>query len=406
MTDMQHQFGFSVDVRFDLTFTRSVFAPDNTVLTRALRRPAANRPARALVFIDAGVTQADPDLPARVQRWFAIQDPQAVQLAAAPEVVAGGESLKADWAVVDLVGRLCAETGLCRHSYIITIGGGAVLDAVGFGASLVHRGLRQIRIPTTVLAQADAGLGVKNAINGLGNKNFYGTFTPPDAIINDLDFLVALDDRSWRAGLAEAFKVAIIKDAGFLADLIRLAPALRRRNLDAMHTVVERCALLHLEHITTSGDPFEKGSSRPLDFGHWSAHHLEVLSRHRLQHGEAVAIGLALDCCYAVGIGRLQRSDIDPILRALATCGFALWDDLLDLRDAHGQRRVLEGLEQFREHLGGELTLAMPDGLGRRRDITSFEVEIFEKAARDLRSRRSELSRLAEMPVATPGPQV
>lgn len=399
MADMQHHFGFSVDVSFNLTFTRSVFAPDNEALARALRKPTPHRPARALVFIDAGVAAADADLPGRIQRWFAVQDPQAIQLAAAPEVVSGGEQLKADWAVVDLVGRLCAETGLCRHSYIITVGGGAVLDAVGFGASLVHRGLRQIRIPTTVLAQADAGLGVKNAINGLGNKNFYGTFTPPDAIINDLDFLVGLDDRSWRAGLAEAFKVAIIKDAAFLADLIRLAPALRRRDLDAMHAVVERCALLHLQHITTSGDPFEKGSSRPLDFGHWSAHHLEVLSRHRLQHGEAVAIGLALDCCYAVGIGRLDRADLDPILRALATCGFALWDDLLDLRDAHGRRRVLEGLEQFREHLGGELTLAMPDGLGRRLDITTFDAEVFEEAAKTLRARRNELGRLALDPI-------
>lgn len=401
MTSMQHAFGIQVDYRFDVHFTQDVFAPANTVLLEALRRPAADRPARALVFVDRGSADADHDLIARIHRWFAVQDSGRCQLAAPPEIVAGGEAVKADWSIVDLVGRLAVEASLCRHSYVIIIGGGAVLDAVGFGASLVHRGLRQIRIPTTVLAQADAGLGVKNAINGLANKNFYGTFTPPEAIINDRQFLRHLDDRSWRAGVAEAFKVAIIKDATFLDDLLGSAARLRARDLDVMARVVERCALLHLDHITTSGDPFEKGSSRPLDFGHWSAHRLEVLSRHRLQHGEAVAIGVALDCCYAVEIGRLTPVAIEPILDAMAVIGFALWDDCLDLRNASGARRVLEGLEQFREHLGGALTLAMPNGLGQREDITSFDAEAFERAARNLRARRPRLSRLAGSAVTT-----
>jgi len=398
---MHHAFGIQVDYHFDVHFTQDVFAPSNTVLLDSLRMPAADRPARALVFVDQGSVTADPDLIPRIHRWFAVQDPSRCQLAAPPEIVPGGEAVKADWRIVDTVGRLAVEAGLCRHSYVIIIGGGAVLDAVGFGASLVHRGLRQIRIPTTVLAQADAGLGVKNAINGLGNKNFYGTFTPPDAIINDRSFLVRLDDRSWRAGVAEAFKVAIIKDRDFLTDLIASAGRLRARDLDTMAQTIERCALLHLDHITSGGDPFEKGSSRPLDFGHWSAHRLEVLSRHRLQHGEAVAIGVALDCCYAVEIGRLRESEVEPILEALALIGFALWDDCLDLRGAGGRRLVLEGLEQFREHLGGALTLAMPQGIGQREDITSFDTEAFERAARALRARRARLSRLAGLHIPT-----
>ena len=287
------------------------------------------------------------------------------------------------------MGHLALDHGICRHSYVIIIGGGAVLDAVGCAASLIHRGLRQVRIPTTVLAQADAGLGVKNGINHAGNKNFLGTFTPPDAIINDSRFLVSLDARSWRAGVAEAFKVAIIKDRTFLADLIAWAGAIRDRDLPTMCQVVERCALLHLEHITQGGDPFEKGSSRPLDFGHWSAHRLEVVSRHRLQHGEAVAIGIAIDLFYAIEINRLTRAEVEPIIAALTTCGFRLWDECLDLRDAHGRRAVLAGLEQFREHLGGELTLAMPDGLGARCDISSFDEAAFERALRQLRAPRT-----------------
>ena len=385
---MRHDLSFSVPYRFALHVTHDVFAPENDVLLDVLTPVSPNRPARALVFIDQGCLAGDLDLTARIHRWFATHDPRLVQLAAAPEVVAGGEAIKADLGIVERVGRLALDHGICRHSYVIIIGGGAVLDAVGCAASLIHRGLRQVRIPTTVLAQADAGLGVKNGINHAGNKNFLGTFTPPDAIINDSRFLVSLDARSWRAGVAEAFKVAIIKDRAFLADLVAGATAIRDRDLPTMCRVVERCALLHLDHITRGGDPFEKGSSRPLDFGHWSAHRLEVLSRHRLQHGEAVAIGVAIDLFYAIEIGRLERAEVEQIVSALTTCGFRLWDECLDLRDAHGRRAVLAGLEQFREHLGGELTLAMPDGLGARSDISSFDEAAFERGLRQLRALR------------------
>jgi 3-dehydroquinate synthase len=388
MDGMRHDLAFSVEHRFAVHFTDDTFAPENDVLLEVLKPATASRPARALVFIDEGLAAREPDLPARIHRWFACHDPRLVQLAAAPELVAGGEGIKADWSIVERVGRLALDHGMCRHSYCLIIGGGAVLDAVGFAASLIHRGLRQVRLPTTVLGQADAGLGVKNAINHFGNKNYLGTFTPPDAIVNDARFLRSLDDRTWRAGVAEAVKVAIIKDEAFLAELVRLAPAIRDRDLAAMRRVIERCALLHLDHITQGGDPFEKGSSRPLDFGHWSAHRLEILSKHRLQHGEAVAIGVAIDLLYAVELGRVPADRAEAVLQALLTVGFRLWDDCLDLRDANGRRAVLAGLEQFREHLGGELTLAMPDGLGRRSDITSFDEGVFERALRRLRAVR------------------
>ncbi len=385
---MHHEQRFTVDYRFDLRFTRDVLAPENDCLLEVLKPVSAGRPARALVFVDDGCLRQEPGLFARIHRWFATHDSRLVQLAAAPEPLTGGEAVKGDLAIVERIGRLAYDLGICRHSYVITIGGGAVLDAVGFAASLIHRGLRQVRIPTTVLAQCDAGLGVKNGINHFGAKNFLGTFTPPDAIINDAAFLTSLDDRAWRGGIAEAFKVAIIKDRAFLDDLVARAGDLARRDLPTMEWLIKRCALLHLEHITQGGDPFEKGSSRPLDFGHWSAHRLEILSRHRLQHGEAVAIGVALDLLYAVEIGRIARAEADSVITGLAACGFRLWDEVLDLRDANGRRQVLAGLQQFREHLGGELTLAMPDGLGKRADVNEFDEERFERAIKALRQAR------------------
>jgi len=149
--------------------------------------------------------------------------------------------------------------------------------------------------------------------------------------------------------------------------------------------MIQACATLHLQHITTGGDPFEQGSSRPLDFGHWSAHRMEILSQHRLLHGEAVAIGVAIDSLYALELARISAADADLILEVLATVGFRLWDEVLDLRDASGKRAVLAGLAQFREHLGGELTLAMPEGLGRRSDVHTFDEAIFERALARLR---------------------
>jgi len=381
----QSDWSFGVDFRFPVVFTRDAFALDNAVLVD-LMAPAEGSPAaRAVVFVDAAVVAARPGLVRDIHAWFAAHAARRISLAAAPEPIAGGEAAKHGLAIVERVARTGVDLGLCRHSYVLIIGGGAVLDAVGLGASLFHRGLRQIRLPTTTLGQCDAGLGVKNAVNLFGLKNLIGTFTPPWAVVDDSRFLASQDDRAWRAGLAEAVKVAVIKDASFLARIAALTPALVARDLPAMEEVVERCARLHLQHITTSGDPFEHGSSRPLDFGHWSAHRLEALTRHRLQHGEAVAIGVALDALYAARIGRLTQAEAEGILALLGGLGFRLWDTCFDLRDAEGRRQVYAGLTQFREHLGGSLTLAMPQGLGARADINSFDESICEAALADLR---------------------
>src|SRR5690606_8009111 len=146
----------------------------------------------------------------------------------------------------------------------------------------------------------------------------------------DRSFLRTLDDRDWRAGTSEAVKVALIKDPAFFEWLEATAPKIAARDADAMRTLVVRCAELHLEHIRASGDPFEMGSSRPLDFGHWAANKLEPLSGYSIRHGEAVAIGIALDCTDASLIGLLPQASCERVLRALEALGFDLFaQDLL-----------------------------------------------------------------------------
>ncbi|NLF93305.1 MAG: 3-dehydroquinate synthase, partial [Oligosphaeraceae bacterium] len=212
-----------------------------------------------------------------------------------------------------------------------------------------------------------------------GGKNLAGVFAPPLAVINDSAFLTTLSDRDWRSGIAEAFKVAIIKDQAFLHWLCQHAHQLRERDLILMEELVRRCAILHLQHIQNSGDPFESGSSRPLDFGHWSAHRLESLSGFSLKHGEAVSIGLALDLQYAVEIGLLSADECRCCLTGLRDCGLPTDHELLRARDENGQLLILSGLAEFREHLGGKLHLTLPEHLGHKVEVHEYDVKVVEK---------------------------
>lgn len=340
-------------------------------------------PPRILFFIDDGVVKKNKDLPYKIKRWVDLHKTR-FRPTSTIHVVPGGEQIKNSPEKIDSILRIFKEFKMCRHSYVIIIGGGAVLDAVGFAASIAHRGLRQIRIPTTVLSQNDSGIGVKNGINRFGIKNFLGTFTPPDAVINDSTFLKTLSYRDWIAGVAEAFKVGIIKDRSFIMYLRSCSDSLRKRDLSVMDVVVKRCAQLHIEHISNSDDPFERKSFRPLDFGHWAAHRLESLSLNRLRHGEAVAIGMSLDLFSAWQLGMLSRREVTMVIQAMKDCDLPIWDRQLLEKDSKGGLKVLKGLQEFREHLGGILTLTMPDGLGSMTEIHSLPDKIINRSVREL----------------------
>jgi 3-dehydroquinate synthase len=290
-------------------------------------------------------------------------------------VIEGGEEAKNNPLVLEQVLAAIHAARLCRHSYVAAIGGGAVLDVVGYAAATAHRGLRLIRVPTTVLAQDDSAMGVKNGVNAFGQKNYLGSFSPPFAVINDFAFLRTLSERDWRSGISEAIKVALVRDPAFFDLLERDAALLAARDADAMERLVRRSARLHLAHVATGGDPFELGSSRPLDFGHWAAHKLEQMTGHRLRHGEAVAIGIALDSSYAYRRGFLDEQDWRRILDLLVAVGFDLWAPELsqNLENPDADGCVLRGLEEFREHLGGDLTIMLLRGIGEPFDVHEID---------------------------------
>jgi 3-dehydroquinate synthase len=386
---LTHVQRFSVGYEFPVVFTAGLFSPGNPTLAESVSRLEPDRCHRCLVFVDDGVLAARPGLTDDI-RAYAERHRAHMSLVADPVAVPGGEKIKVELHFVEDMQRKLFEHHIDRHSFVIAIGGGAVLDAVGLVAATAHRGVRHIRVPTTVLAQNDSGVGVKNGVNLYETKNFAGAFAPPFAVLNDIEFVECLPQRDKISGMAEAIKVALIRDAAFFNWLERNADPLVLFERPAVAYMIRRCAELHMHQIAHGGDPFEFGSVRPLDFGHWSAHKIESLTKYHVRHGEAVAIGIALDARYSVLAGHLEPGYDERIAATLEHLGFRLWHPVLAKRSADGHLVVLRGLEEFREHLGGELTLTLLSDIGTGVEVHEMDDALVEQSIAWLQARVGE----------------
>lgn len=392
---------FAVPFVHRLRFTRDVLGADAGVLADLLEPSAdedgtsagdngdggvsgpvpvksAPRPARVQFWLDSFIADARPDIPAGIEAFFAANPSRVVQ-AGNVQIVPGGETVKNDIHVLERMLKVFHAADLDRRSYVVVIGGGAVLDAVGFAVAIAHRGLRLVRIPTTTLAQADSGVGVKNAVNLFAKKNWLGSFAVPWAVVNDAGLLETLPDREFACGFAEAVKVSLLKDPAGFARIHAAAGRIRARDMAAALPVIRDSARMHIDHITRGGDPFEMREARPLDFGHWSAHKLEVMTGFRVRHGEAVAIGVGLDCLYSSLVHGLPAADAGRVLDCLAGLGLPLFHPRLA-----AACELFAGLEEFRQHLGGRLTLTMLRAMGRPVDVHDVDEPAMREAIRRL----------------------
>jgi 3-dehydroquinate synthase len=370
---------FSVPYEYPVVFTRDAFNPANPQIASILARREPARRHRAAIFVDDGLRLASPDLADKISRYATAHSAE-IDIVGDLIWVPGGEDVKNDPALLQMLLQALAGRGIDRHSYSVAIGGGAVLDAVGYASAIFHRGVRHIRFPTTVLSQCDSGVGVKNAVNYHRTKNLIGTFAPPWAVINDFAFIDGLPPREKRAGTAEAVKVALIRDAAFFDWLEANAERLASFSSPHLEYLIVRSAELHMRQIGKGGDPFETGSARPLDYGHWAAHKLEHLTCHRLNHGEAVAIGTALDTRYSVTSGLLPDGQDERVHELLATLGFRLWDDALRITLPTGELALLRGLAEFREHLGGDLTVTLLSAIGHGAEVNQMDADLVAEA--------------------------
>ena len=375
---------FSVPQLLRLRCTRDCFADDWDQVLPLLKTDSAK--ARVQIWIDRSVVESNGTVIRNLSQRIAESD-EAIELVAPIALVEGGEQIKNDPDAIENIFRAIDRDGLDRCSYIFVIGGGAVLDAVGYAAAIAHRGIRLIRFPTTTLGQADSGVGVKNAINAYGKKNWKGTFSVPWAVVNDQTLIANLPDRDFRAGFSEAVKVSLLKSPSAFRFLCDHAKAIANRDWNAVMPAIRSSVLMHLHHITHGGDPFEMQEARPLDFGHWSAHKLEHLTNFRLRHGEAVSIGVALDTVYSHLVHGLDLSDVQRTLKVLSDLGLPLFDNEL------AEQAIFDGLEEFRQHLGGRLTVTMLRAVGQSINVHEIDQSAMRKAIEVVREQSLVLTR-------------
>lgn len=381
ISEDSYDINFSVPQVLRLRFTRDCFGADWDQILPWFRSDIGA--ARVQVWVDRAVAAAHPRLMPSLTARFT-EPSSGIELVSPIQCIDGGEQVKNDEATVDQIFRSIDRDGLDRRSYIVVIGGGALLDAVGYAAAISHRGIRLIRFPTTTLAQADSGVGVKNAINAFGKKNWKGTFAVPWGVVNDQGLIAHLPDRDFRAGFSEAVKVSLLKSPSAFRFLCQHAGDIAQRDWSAVMPAIRSSVLMHLHHITHGGDPFEMQEARPLDFGHWSAHKLEQLTRYELRHGEAVAIGVALDTLYSHLVLGLDRSDANHAVQALLDLGLPIYNPHLE------SECIFDGLEEFRQHLGGRLTLTMIRGVGSAVSVHEVDRAAMEQAIARLRTLQEE----------------
>lgn len=366
---------FQVQYDYQLYFTSGLFALENPLFANLISDYKDFEPVKLLFVLDDGVKNHHRALVSQIEN-YCNKHKQTIKYTDTL-VLPGGEQVKNSDKAIESVLKGVNDNKICRHSFVVVIGGGAVIDMVGYAAAIAHRGVKLIRIPTTVLSQNDSAVGVKNSVNAFKKKNFLGTFAPPFAIINDSDFLETLEQRDWISGISEAIKVALIKDKTFFKYIADNAVALKNREMEPMQYVIYKCAEMHMHHIAQGGDPFESGSSRPLDFGHWAAHKLEFMTNYELRHGEAVAKGIALDVTYAQLVGLISEEDLQHILDVMIAIGFDL---SLPVQSNYEIEQLLNGIEEFREHLGGQLTITLISDLGVKHDVHTIDLELMSKA--------------------------
>jgi len=366
---------FQVQYDYQLYFTSGLFALENQMFVNLIADYKDFEPVKLLFVLDDGVKHHHPSLIPQIEDYCKAHR-QTIKYTDTL-VLPGGEQVKNSDTAIESVLKGVNDNKICRHSFVVVIGGGAVIDMVGYAAAIAHRGVKLIRIPTTVLSQNDSAVGVKNSVNAFKKKNFLGTFAPPFAIINDSDFLETLEQRDWISGISEAIKVALIKDKTFFKYIADNAVALKNREMEPMQYVIYKCAEMHMHHIAQGGDPFESGSSRPLDFGHWAAHKMEFMTNYELRHGEAVAKGIALDVTYAQLVGLISEEDLQHILDVMIAIGFDL---SLPVQSNDKIEQLLNGIEEFREHLGGQLTITLISELGVKHDVHTIDMELMSKA--------------------------
>ncbi|MFH9725772.1 sedoheptulose 7-phosphate cyclase [Streptomyces sp. NPDC017254] len=296
-------------------------------------------------------------------------------------------------ATAERVCSLAKAAGLDRHGVMLALGGGIVSDVVGFAASMYARGIRYVRVNTTLVGQVDVGVGVKTGVNALHTKNMFGAYHPAHASLSDPAFLGTLPVREIRCGLAEIVKMAVILDEELFRTLERYPEAFRRTGAPPTPPEVETYVLrtsmrLMMEELCPNLR--EHQLARLVDFGHTFSPVVETAGDHRLEHGEAVAVDMALSACLALRLGLLDEEGCDRIIGLLTRIGLPVFDAATCTPEL-----MTRALEESWERRGRKLHLVVPTAVGKATfvdELGDVPREVLARALDDLalRARHAE----------------
>ncbi len=273
-----------------------------------------------------------------------------------PLEVPAGESSKSLPAASRLYTRL-ARARIDRYGTLIALGGGVIGDLGGFVAATYMRGIRLVQVPTTLLAMVDSSIGGKTAVNHARAKNLIGAFYQPALTVADVRMLTTLPDRELRSGLAEVIKTAVIGDASLFEYLEQQLPAVLRRDTGVLVEVISRCAAFKARVV--EADEREQSERRILNYGHTIGHAIEAASGfRRLTHGEAIAIGMALEGRLAQRLGLAEAAIVERQNALLARAG------LPTKLGAVNRRAVWRAMTLDKKIRDGVLRCPLPVGIG------------------------------------------
>ena len=273
--------------------------------------------------------------------------------------IPAGETNKTRDTWARLTDQMLAK-GYGRDSAVIAVGGGVVGDLAGFVAGTYMRGIPVIQVPTTLMAMVDASIGGKTAVDTPAGKNLVGVFHFPAAVLIDPQVLATLPLREMRAGLAEIVKHGVIANEAYLREVASSASKLLSKagpDSDTMLSVIVRS--IEIKADIVSRDEREDGLRKTLNFGHTIGHAVELVSAYSLLHGEAVAIGMALEGRLAELVGVAQAGTADAITNALRAAGLPT-----DLPQPFDRDAVLEAMRSDKKARSGKMQFALPRRIG------------------------------------------
>ncbi len=270
------------------------------------------------------------------------------------------------------------ENKITKDGLIIAIGGGSVLDVVGFTASTYLRGIQYVSLPTTLLAMVDACIGGKTAINTPYGKNTIGSFHSPLKTLTYIPFLHTLRASRMLDGAAEVIKYSLIKAPSVMDQLLEVWFDKAHERLFLLENLVSSCQKIKCDVV--KNDPFDEGERQLLNFGHTIGHSIEVVSEFTITHGHAIAIGMAVEIFIAIEEGLVPRVLLKNVLAHLSLLGFDL-----NLLQTKPLKEYLDVMRLDKKNREGEIRFVLLRKWGRCHiDEDNFthgiDIEVIKKA--------------------------